>query len=576
MKEYKNMMRKFILILSFFWILPLFAQEIKKENLTKKVSFYYDKNKVKLQSQGAYFKDELGETTEKHGRWKYYDQKGKLEEEREYYRDLLNGRVLAFHPNEKPRQEGYFVNNRQDSLFREWYENGKLKVEGWYKSDKPVGKWNYYYSDGRLKSVEEMDGGVLLVNEFYLPDSAHTQLIKDGNGELLIYYNTGSLKEFYQYKDGLKHGEFEEYSIYNYPLLTGSFSEGKKSGTWKYYYYTGDLEKEIDYENDLMNGPYRLLYDTGKTKVSGAHKENLKEGHWIWYTNKGTIDMEGDFKDDLQHGAWTYNYPTGELSYKAQYDLGKKTGFWKYYYKDGKDFKQGAYQNDQKQGVWKTWYESGQLLMEGSYENGKENGLWVNYWENGTIKNRSGFKNGVLNGIWESYHQDGKLSLKGEYENNFKSGEWITYFENGMPAELETYKVFEVESKINYSILKDFDRTESYLHGTFIRYSQKDFQISEKGSYSKNEKDGEWIAYHARGKMPAVITNYKKGVLNGWMKQYDKAGILVSEAEYKNGLRDGKFRMYDRDGKMVKEKIYDKGVEVIEGTRSGTGFSTGK
>ena len=85
------------------------------------------------------FKDKQGETTEKHGRWRYYDRTGQLEEERNYYKDMLYGKTTVYFPNKKLRREGYFKFNRQDSIFREYYESGKLMTEGEYILDQPVG-----------------------------------------------------------------------------------------------------------------------------------------------------------------------------------------------------------------------------------------------------------------------------------------------------------------------------------------------------------------------------------------------------------------------------------------------------
>lgn len=45
--------------------------KVQKENLTKKESLFYDFNKTKIQSLGAYYTDKLGATTMKHGKWIY-------------------------------------------------------------------------------------------------------------------------------------------------------------------------------------------------------------------------------------------------------------------------------------------------------------------------------------------------------------------------------------------------------------------------------------------------------------------------------------------------------------------------
>jgi uncharacterized protein len=162
--------------------------------------------------------------------------------------------------------------------------------------------------------------------------------------------------------------------------------------------------------------------------------------------------------------------------------------------------------------------------------------------------------------------------LKGEYKENNKTGEWTSFFDNGRPKETITYKVITTKSKMDYSIMKDFERTDSERHGKYIAYSDKDFKLLETGQYSKGEKDGEWNSFHPGGKIPAVISNFKDGELHGVQKQYTRRGDLVSELYYKDGLRDGYFRAYDKKGKVVVEKRYKKGLQIIEGNSNGTSF----
>src|SRR5690606_3505884 len=209
----------------------------------------WDYNKTKIQATGYYYKDQQGETTLEHGRWRYYDREGVLEEERHYYKGLLHGKVLLFYPNKQMRQEGYFYLDRQDSIYREWYETGKLSVEGSYQLGSPFGMWTYYYRDGHKKSVEETRDSINYMVSFWMPDSLHTQTITEGNGEMMTFYTTGALKEWYNYKGGLKDGAFEEWSIYGYQTLKGSFKEGQKDGEWVYAYYTGDKEKVSNYKD---------------------------------------------------------------------------------------------------------------------------------------------------------------------------------------------------------------------------------------------------------------------------------------------------------------------------------------
>lgn len=566
-----------LLVFLLLAIVPLrfFAQVVVKDNLTKKKTFYYDSNKLQPESSGCFYMDFLGETTEKHGKWTYYDKAGNVIEVRNYYRGKLHGAVLAYYSSGTKRQEGYFKLDEQDSVYREWYENGKMSIDGTYFHNQPKGTWNYFYTDGKQKMVEEIIDTVSYIRAFWLPDSLHTQTITDGNGEMVTFYTTGSPKEWYNYRDGLKHGTFEEYSIYGYTTISGAFEEGLKDSLWSYWYYTGDLEKTSTYDKGVLSGPYKYYYDNGKINVEGNYSEGKKNGLWTWYTNKGTKDMEGYFRNDMQNGKWTYWYPTGEVSYYAEYKDDKKHGLWTYLYKDGTQFKQGTFTNDQKNGKWQTWYEDGTLLMSGDYKNGKEDGLWLNYWENGKLKNESTFTEGLLNGEWKSYYPSGKPKLTGKYKEGLKTGEWIDYFENGKPKDVGNYKIIKQKSKIDYGPMKDHVVLESVKDGHWTSYSDKDFKKIEEGDYKEGEKTGLWTDYYPGGKVPAVTTEYKNGQLDGKMREYDRRGNLISETDYKDGLKHGKLKLYDRKGKVVVEKDFEFGQQVIKTQNKSMQFNPG-
>jgi uncharacterized protein len=551
-----------------------FQQKVLKENLTKKETQYWDFHKTKPMSIGTYYKDQIGKTTQKHGKWEYFFKEGGLEEVRNYYLDKLHGPVLLFYPNGIKRQEGYFIQGKQDSVYREWNETGKLALEGFYKDDKPFGIWKYYYFDGREKMVEEYIDTFVLIQSFWLFDSLHSQTIINGTGEKILYHQNGILKEFFTYKDGILDGDFEEWSIFGYEKLTGSYTMGKKSGEWKFYYYTGALEKIVNYQDNLLEGEYNYFYDNGQKNVEGTYQDGMKNGIWSWYTNKGTKDMSGNFVNDKQDGDWKYWYPTGELSYNAQFKNGLKHGHWEYFYKDGTKFKKGNYLNDEKNGIWETWYENGNILMTGKYINGKEDGKWLNYWENGKIKNETTFKNGVLNGNWVSYNPKGVLKLSGKYKDGYKVGEWINYFDNGKPKDSQTFKIKKTKSTLKYGSLKGRVRIESVQNGKSVSYSAKDYKKTEEGTYKNGEKHGEWIAYYPGGKMPAIITTYKNGKLDGPVKRFNRKGELNSQIDYKDGLKHGKLRIYDKKGKVVLEKSFEYGLQIIESKSKSQGSFT--
>ncbi len=550
----------------------LVNSQIKRENLSQKDFTYWDFKKTLILSSGSYYVDKLGLTKDKHGEWIYYDKSGNVVEKSQYYRGVLDGKVIMYYSNGKLKQEGYFkkklkegVNtyiSYQDSIYREWYETGTLEEEGMFKNDRKVGIWKYYYLNGQIKSHEEEIDSLVYIRNFWTCDSAHTQTITNGTGEMLTFHTTSALKELYNYKNGLPDGPFEDHSIYGYITLKGFFKEGKKDGEWNYYYYTGDLEKTSTYSKDVLNGPYKYYYDKNRLNVTGTYYDGKKSGVWKWYTNTNTLDMQGTFVNDLQDGEWSYFYPTGEKSYIAYYTKGLKSGSWMYWYKDGSTFKKGDFLNDEKNGRWQTWYEDGTLLMDGVYAEGKEEGEWLNYWDNGKLKNSVVFKAGLMNGEWKSFFPTGHLKMTGFYKSNFKSGKWINYYDNGLPKDMVTYKVMDVESKVEYGIMKERKVKESVLNGYSVSYSNKDYKMTEEGKYKNGQKDGEWKEYYPGGTVTAFVLNYQLGELHGPMREYSRTGEVKSETNYSKGNKHGSFKVYNESGKIIVEKTFDQGEEV--------------
>ena len=74
------MFEKILVLLVICFSLVCKAQTVKKENLTEKDKLFWDFKKTKIQSVGSYYKDRLGETRDKHGKWEYYNEFGDIEE----------------------------------------------------------------------------------------------------------------------------------------------------------------------------------------------------------------------------------------------------------------------------------------------------------------------------------------------------------------------------------------------------------------------------------------------------------------------------------------------------------------
>lgn len=122
-------------------------------------------------------------------------------------------------------------------------------------------------------------------------DSLYTFKRFDFEGILL---STGSFKD-----DSLQvpHGKFIYYDwitpennplTYEYEIngkeryvqLTGSFTDGVKTGRWIAFYPNGTIKQVVTYKQGIVQGAYQLFSISGKLLVSGLYVLGKKNGTW--------------------------------------------------------------------------------------------------------------------------------------------------------------------------------------------------------------------------------------------------------------------------------------------------------
>ena len=540
-----------------------FSQKVNPDNQTEIVRLYWDAQKKHLSSKGAYYSDGiLGETKEKHGKWKFYDFKGVLTEERSYFRDRIHGRQRSFYKNKSLKTEAFFIFNLPDSSFKEWNEDGSLSISGNYLLGSLDGNWISYFQDGHIEKRKYISNDTVYLMEQYDGDSLHSPIIENGNGEIKKYYISGRLKEFYTYTNGLKTGPFEERIANGIITVRGQFINGLKNGLWHFYSKTGKIQEINDYHLDTLDGIYQTYFPSGEEKTIGSYNKGKKHGKWIWATENKNFEMTGSFVNGEQDDEWNYYFSSGELSYVAHFSLGKRSGDWVYYFVDGSIFKKGSYKKDSKSGLWTTNYENGKTLMSGKYLNGLEQGDWVNYWDNGATKNEASFKSGELDGEWKSYSPEGVLLLSGFYKNGLKVKEWKSYDGKGHLLTLENFKVIKDNQKTSEIVVLGRSTLVSVLHGKFEAYSELDYRLKASGKYKNGEKNGTFIDYYPGGMIPTIVAQYKKGELNGLFQQFSRQGGIRHQIQYENGVKNGGFLIFNSSGKVVIRKKFVNGVEV--------------
>jgi antitoxin component YwqK of YwqJK toxin-antitoxin module len=196
--------------------------------------------------------------------------------------------------------EGLLIEDRSDSTWRYYYEEGTLKATGPEKDGVKTGFWQYFHPNGKL--------------------------LGEGN-----------------YENGATTGIWKYYDEMGKLSATGVEVSGEKEGTWKLYYPSGAFKGEGTFTKG--EGPYKEFYESGKLRAEGFIKDGKNHGSWkyyaeddgslegiadfiagegeyIGYYKDGKVKMQGTLTDDKRTGVWTLYKPDGEVAgyYQAFYE----------------------------------------------------------------------------------------------------------------------------------------------------------------------------------------------------------------------------------------------------------------
>ena len=152
---------------------------------------------------------------------------------------------------------------------------------------------------------------------------------------------------------------------------TGSYSNGKFNGNWKWYYKTGELLKDEYYLYGKPDGE-SIEYDIyGNVITKGNYIDGLKEGNWNYVI--GDQKYSGNYVMGEKDGEWeSYFLQEETLSFKGNYIRGREDGKHTYFYPDGHIMDERYYDEGEKVKSWSKYDEYGNLIIVVQYKNGNE------------------------------------------------------------------------------------------------------------------------------------------------------------------------------------------------------------
>lgn len=137
-----------------------------------------------------------------------------------------------------------------------------------------------------------------------------------------------------------------------------------------------------------------------------------------------------------------------------------------------------------------------QTVKEGNYKASMMIGMWTEYFVSGLKKSELTYVNNRPNGPAKTYFENGKLEAEGTWVGTRWTGDYTLYYDNG-----------NVRQKFKYNALGVRDGVQEY--------------------------------YHPNGKLAKTVT-VKNGKEEGWEKEYNTNGELITEKFYNGGTIDDK------------------------------------
>jgi len=225
-------------------------------------------------------------------------------------------------------EEGTYVDDRKEGLWKKYYPSGVLKSEISYLGDRPNGFYSVYYSNGKL---EEKGNWARNKN----------------TGEFNRYHSNGNPQQEFFFNDkGIRNGTQRYFHENGQISLEVAIVDGKESGVMKRYDEKGKLieEKKL-VDGKLVEGSI-VRYDgvkksaepmveipaNAKTseptqdKTNQAHKFN-GNGENVLYNQNQQVTQVGEFKNGrLWNGKWNRYDAQGIVTRIEIYKNGKYVG----------------------------------------------------------------------------------------------------------------------------------------------------------------------------------------------------------------------------------------------------------
>ena len=255
---------------------------------------------------------------------------------------------------------------RIDGPFEEWHEGGLKKAEGGYVEDFANGTWVRWVSVGALWKVSPLVRG-------------------KAEGVELVLFDSGTVNQRIEWRDGQKHGIERVWSRRGLPLEVSGWKEGRRHGTRRQWHGRGIISLEAEFVDGKRQGPYRQNWKNGAPHLVGRYEAGQRVGEWRQTAEDGTLlAIEGYAAGQLDGEVRRWN-AEGILVFEGQYAAGTPVGVQRRFFDGGGPEAEETYVDGVLEGPLTTWHPTGGKASEGEMVAGKREGMWTQWDRSGEV-----------------------------------------------------------------------------------------------------------------------------------------------------------------------------------------------
>ena len=157
--------------------------------------------------------------------------------------------ILYFDNTDKILEEGKYIDDKREGLWKQYLEDGTISSEISYVEDEPNGYAKIYYPNGKI--AEE---GIWR-NDVWV-------------GEYIAYYLNGNVNYRWNFsEEGKREGKQEYFHENGKKMISGTWEDGAESGVVKWYDRSGVLIEEQTFNKGVVNPELTVKHIIKKQEI---------------------------------------------------------------------------------------------------------------------------------------------------------------------------------------------------------------------------------------------------------------------------------------------------------------------